>query len=165
MRRGTGGRPEKEIMRTTYRTLAWLIMALVAIQAAVVAYGFFGLGAWIESGNDMTKTVLEGGGGFTGEVGLMVHSIVGQWVIPVLALVMLLLSFFAHVQDGVRWGALLFVATVVQVLLGIVSFGAPTVGILHGLNAFLIFWLALMATRVTSPTTERARKRVLVRAQ
>ena len=135
-------------------------MALVAIQAAVIAYGFFGLGAWIENGNDMTKTVLEGGGGFAGEGGLMVHSIVGQWVIPVLALVMLVLSFFSHLQGGVKWAAWLFVATVVQVLLGVVSFGVPTVGILHGLNAFLIFWLALMAARAdgshsTAPVAEQ----------
>lgn len=152
-------------MTTTYRALAWIIMALVAVQAAVIAYGFFGLGSWIENGNDLTKAALEGGGGFTGEGGLMVHSIVGQWVIPVLALVMFGLAFLTHVQGSIRWAVLLFVATVVQVLLGVVSFGAPSVGILHGLNAFLIFWLALVAARTTARTQERAQDKLVVQAQ
>ena len=35
-------------MRTTYRVIAYIIAAEVAIQAAAVAYALFGLGIWIE---------------------------------------------------------------------------------------------------------------------
>ncbi len=153
-------------MKTTYRVLAYLVMILVALQAAGIAFAFFGLGSWIESGNDMTKAVMESGSsGMTGEVGLILHSILGMYAIPLIALVMLVLSFFARIHGGSKWAAFILVDTVVQVLLGLFAFGMASLGILHGLNAFLLFWLALMAVRATEHSAERADAPVGVRVQ
>ncbi len=142
-------------MRTTYRTLAYLVMALVAVQASVIAFGFFGLGSWIENGNDMTKAVLESNGtGIAGEAGLVLHSILGMYILPLVALAMLVLSFFLRVSGSIKWAALILTATVAQVLLAFAAFGIPTVGILHGLNAFLMLWLAVMAAKAACRPTE-----------
>ena len=65
-------------MKTAYRVFGYLIAALVMVQAAAVAYGFFGLGKWIENGGTLDKAALESNTtSFTGAAGLMVHGIVG----------------------------------------------------------------------------------------
>ncbi|MEO6789821.1 MAG: hypothetical protein ABI249_09460 [Ornithinibacter sp.] len=138
-------------MKTTYRALAYLIVILVIVQAADLAFGFFGMGAWVENGNDLTKATLsDNTSGVTGEIGLALHSIIGQFLVPLVALVLLALSFFAHISGGVRWAALVFGAVIVQVLLAFVSFGVPLVGVLHGGNAFLLLWLAWTAGRAAT---------------
>ncbi|HEY0238259.1 MAG TPA: hypothetical protein VGC37_06410, partial [Friedmanniella sp.] len=48
-------------MKQTYRVLAYLVAALVAFQAATIAYGLFALGHWVASGNSLDKAQLEGG--------------------------------------------------------------------------------------------------------
>lgn len=69
-------------MKTTYRALAYTVLTLVVVQAADLAYGFFGMGSWVEDGNDFTKSALDSNGtGMTGEAGLMLHSVIGQFLI------------------------------------------------------------------------------------
>ncbi len=133
-------------MKATYRFLAYLILFLVLVQAAAISFGFFGVGSWVEDGHSLTKSVMEdNSAGITGEAGLAVHAINGQMLIPLVALVLLVVSFFAKIDGGVKWAALVFGDVVVQVLLAFVSFGAPIVGVLHGLNAFVLFGLGMTA--------------------
>jgi uncharacterized membrane protein (Fun14 family) len=130
-------------MKATYRVLAILVPILVALQASFIALGVFGLGKWVEDGNDFTKNVLENGGS-TGDVGFALHSF-GAIALALVGLLLLIVSFFAKIDGGVRAAALVFGDVLLQWVLAFVSFAAWAVGILHGLNAFLLFGLGMMA--------------------
>jgi hypothetical protein len=73
--------------------------------------------------------------------------------------VFLVVSFFAKIPGGVTWAALVFLAVVVQVALGLFAHALVGLGILHGANALVLFGLAVMAGKrvdtavrtVTSP--------------
>lgn len=142
-------------MRSTYRVLAYLVAAEVVVQAAMIAYALFGLGKWIEGGGILNKTVMEDeSSSFTGVTGFMIHGINGQMVIPLLALVLLVVSFFAKVPGAPKWAAAILALVVVQVLLGTLGHGAPLLGALHGVNALILFSVAVMAAhRVGSAQT------------
>ena len=49
-----------------------------------------------------------------------------------LALILLIVSFFAKIPGGVLWAGLVLVTVVVQVLLGMFGEGAPALGLVHG---------------------------------
>jgi hypothetical protein len=78
-------------------------------------------------------------------VGLMVHGMNGMMIIPVLALLLLVVSFFAKVPGGVGWAALVLGLVVLQVVLGIFGHELAISGLLHGVNAMVLFAVAAMA--------------------
>jgi hypothetical protein len=117
-------------MKSTYRVLALLIALGVAVQAMSIALGFF--------------IVLRDKN--TGEnIGLELHSVVGMMVIPLIALLLLIVSFFAGVAGGVKWAAIVFGLVVLQVLLAFAGLASPAVGALHGLNALALIAVAGIA--------------------
>jgi hypothetical protein len=85
--------------------------------------------------------------GFTEEVGFMIHGINGQMIVPLIALLLLISSFFAKIPGGVMWAGLVLATVVVQVLLGIFGHGAPVLGLVHGVVAFALFTFAVIAAR------------------
>ncbi|MBB5785869.1 hypothetical protein [Jiangella mangrovi] len=143
-------------MRATYRVVSGLIALAVVFQAAAVAFGTFGVinevegGAVVTSDSDLPNA------------GPMLHGIGGTMVIPLLVLVLLIVSFFAKVRGGVKWALLLLLAVAVQITLGFAAFEAPAVGLLHGVNAFVILGLALTAARAARVTTTTAADAVRV---
>jgi hypothetical protein len=143
-------------MRTTYRVLAFLIAAEVVIQAAAIAYAVFGFFKFVDDGAVIDKASKESGETFDGVVGFIVHGINGMMIVPLLALVLLVVSFFAKVPGGVKWAGILVGLVVVQVLLGMFAHELPWLGGLHGLNALAVFTVALLAAhrarRVQTPT-------------
>lgn len=151
-------------MRATYKFLAYAIDVLILVQAAAIAWAVFGLSAWIDDGNQLTKSTMEGNTfHFTEERGFMIHGINGQMLIPLIGLILLIVSFFAKIPGGVKWAAMLFVGIVIQVLLGMLSHGVPALGALHGILALLLFWLAFRTAKaadevavVDSTTAEAA---------
>ena len=133
-------------MRSAYRIFGYLIAAEVAVQAAAIAYASFGVGKFIDDGGTLDKSVVEGDDlPFDEVVGFIVHGINGQMVIPLLALILLIISFFAKVPQGVQWAAGVFLIVVVQVFLGIFSHDVTWLGILHGINAILLAAIASTA--------------------
>ncbi len=133
-------------MRTAYKVLAYLIALEVMIQAAAIAYGVFGITKWVEGGATLDKAVMEDESTtFTGLGGLILHGMNGTMIIPVLALVFLIFSFFAKVPGGAKWAAFVLLAVVVQVFLGIFSHELTSLGALHGVNALILFGLAVTA--------------------
>ncbi len=141
-------------MRTAYRVLAFIIAAEVAIQAAAIAYALFGLGLWIEGGGVMDKATMESESStFAGDGGFPLHGINGEMVIPVLVIVLLVLSFFAKVPRGVMWAGITLGLVVLQVLLGFLGEVVPFLGALHGINALLIFGVAVMAAMAARGAT------------
>jgi hypothetical protein len=135
-------------MRSVYRALAYLIALEVVVQAAAVAFAIAGLGTWIQEGGVLDAAAMESESiGFTGEAGFMVHGLNGQMIVPLIALLLLISSFFARVPGGVMWAGLVLLTVVVQVLLGIFGHGLPVLGLLHGATALVLFSLAVIAAR------------------
>lgn len=135
-------------MRSAYKYLASAIPALVVVQAMAIAVSAFGLFHYMDD-----HTIAKGTGedtSFTGDFGFVVHGIVGQGLIPLIAIVLLIVSFFAKIPGGVKWAAFILGDVVLQVLFAFVAFGAPLVGLLHGLNAFVLAGLGIMAARAAS---------------
>ncbi|MGH8774902.1 MAG: hypothetical protein ACRDWI_06935 [Jiangellaceae bacterium] len=86
-------------MRSTYRVLAYLVAAGVALQASSVALGFFTIIHEVDDGG-----VFSAGYDYEGNLGLMVHRVGGLGLIPLCALALLIVSLFtkAPVQCGGR---------------------------------------------------------------
>ena len=83
----------------------------------------------------------------------MYHGINGQMIIPLIALILLIVSFFAKIPGGVRFALILVVLIVIQVLLGIFGHDQPNLAPLHGINALLIFGTAIMAGKPVGAAT------------
>lgn len=145
-------------MRGVYRFLAGLIALEVVVQAATMAFGVAALVLWVDEGNSFDKALLENEDAeFDGLAGLIMHGINGMMVIPLLALLLLIVSFFAKVPKGILWAGLVLLFTVVQVVLGLLGHSYAIAGGIHGANALLLFGLAVMAfmksKAVPPPTT------------
>jgi len=145
-------------MRTTYKILGHSIAGLVAIQAAAIALWVFGLLIWIDEGDGNTLTPqlsedrLEG---VTGAIGITIHSF-GAMVVALLAIVLLIISFFAKIPGGVKWASFVFLAVLLQWVLAIASFSIAGLGALHGLNAIVIAWLGWRAAKQASVVSPAA---------
>jgi hypothetical protein len=135
-------------MRSVYKFLAYAIPVLVAVQAAAIAFAFFGLSKWIDGGGTMDKAAMESDNtSFTGVAGFMVHGMNGEILIPLVAIVLLIVSFFAKIPGGSKWAAFILLDVVVQIVFAFTAFGAPIVGMFHGLNALLLAWLGWTAAK------------------
>lgn len=128
-------------MKTAYRSLSMLVALGVVVQAAAIAYAWFAVIKDLDGG-----TVLDEN--YEGNVGHALHGITGMMIIPALGLLLLVVSFFTKVDGAVKWAAAVFGLVVLQVALAFVSFGAPVVGALHGINALALAGVAGMAARV-----------------
>jgi hypothetical protein len=143
-------------MRTTYKVLAYLVAAEVAVQAMVMVWAIAGLGKWVSSGGVFDKSVIEGNietGAmpFPEVLGILVHGINGIFVVPGLSLVLLIISFFTKVRGAIKWALIVFALVVVQTQLGFLGHEFPVGGALHGLNALALFGVALYAGRRLRP--------------
>jgi hypothetical protein len=134
-------------MRRAYHVLAYIIAVEVVVQAAMIATAVAGLGHWIDDGHTVDKHVLDKHPSFTGAFGFPVHAINGEMLIPLLALALLVVSFFAKVVDGTRWALYILGLIVLQVVLGVSQDDVPLLGLLHGPNALLILVVAILAAR------------------
>jgi hypothetical protein len=139
-------------MRTTYRVLAMLIALGVVVQAAVIAIAWFLV---LHSLDDGTVFDKNSGDNWA----QMLHGTLGMMVIPIIALLLLIVSFFAHIPGGVKWAAITFGVTVLQIVFAFLGLAAPVVGALHGINAFVLAGVASVAMRkarlaATAPPAE-----------
>ncbi|GII98481.1 hypothetical protein CLV28_0802 [Sediminihabitans luteus] len=139
-------------MRAVYRVLAWAIPVLVLVQAAAIAFALFGLGKWVEDGNDLTSSTFDSDSPDVGGIaGFAVHGMNGMMLIPLVALLLLVVSFFAKVPRGTFWALLVVVDVVLQIGIAFAAFGAPVVGAFHGINAFVLAGLGVAAARAARP--------------
>jgi len=140
-------------MRQTYRVLASAIAVLVVVQAMMMVWAIAGLFTWIDDGNTLDKSVVEGWSDepptFDGAFGHFIHAFInGTLLIPLCGLLLLIVSFFAKVPRGVALAGLIVVLIVIQYLAGFFAEpGMPYLGLVHGLNAFILFGLALFASK------------------
>jgi heme A synthase len=142
-------------MRTVYKVLAWLIAVEVVVQAAAMVYAIAGLGIWVDRDNGvLDKATFESEEMLFPEmIGFMIHGMNGMMVIPLLALILLVVSFFAKVPGGIKWAAGVLALVVLQVTLGIFGHELALSGALHGVNALVLFSTAVMAGRRVTRAT------------
>ncbi|HSV38755.1 MAG TPA: hypothetical protein VLI04_08345 [Nocardioidaceae bacterium] len=142
-------------MRKTYRILADIVAIEVVLQAMMIVFALSGLFKWIDDGNTLNQSVIDGWQDepptFTGAIGHFIHVMNGQFLIPLIGLALLIVAFFAKVPGGVKWASIIFVSIIVQVMAGLLSGSAPVLGLVHGLNAFILFSAAIMAARAAKP--------------
>lgn len=138
-------------MRKTYRILANIIAIEVVIQAMMIVFAVAGLFKWIDDGATLDAGVIKSWEDdpptWQGAIGHFIHVMNGQFLIPLFGLALLIVAFFAKIDGGVKWAAIVFGSIVVQVMAGILAESAPLLGLIHGLNAFVLFSAAIMATR------------------
>jgi hypothetical protein len=133
-------------MRSAYRTLAYVIAALVVVQSMSVVFAIAGESRWISEGGVMDKAVVEAREFVFPEVlGFLIHGINGTILIPLAALIMLILSFFTKLPGAVKWAGLILLLVAVQANLGFFSHSIPILGALHGLVALLLLGAAVYA--------------------
>jgi hypothetical protein len=134
-------------MKSTYRALALLIAAGVLVQAMTVALGWFMVLKDVDAG-----AVFDKNSDFN--VGQVLHGVLGMMVIPLLAILLLIVSFFAGIAGGVKWAAIVFGLVALQIALAFGAFGVPALGALHGANALALMAVAGLAGRraVGQPT-------------
>jgi len=79
-------------MKQVYRVLAYLVAAGVAVQAASISYGMFGLIKWIEGGGtlDQSTELTPALGGYAG---FSWHATGGIFVLPAISLLFLISLF------------------------------------------------------------------------
>jgi glucan phosphoethanolaminetransferase (alkaline phosphatase superfamily) len=127
-------------MRATYRVLALLIAVGVVLQAAFVATAWFQVLHDTDSGAVFDKNSEP-------NWAYAAHGLLGIMIIPLIAIVLLILSFFARIPGGVKWAAITFGVVLLQVVLAFAGWAAPVVGALHGINAFALAGVASVAAR------------------
>jgi hypothetical protein len=133
-------------MRTAYKVLAYLVAIEVVIQAMAVVWAIAGLTKWVDAGGVFDKSVMENEGmPFPEVAGIFVHGINGAFVIPALALILVILSFFTKVRRAITWAVIVFVLAVLQGQLGFLGHEYTAVAAVHGLNALALFATALYA--------------------
>jgi hypothetical protein len=153
-------------MRKTYRVLADIIAIEVVIQAMLIVWGIAGLFNWIDEGATLDKSVVKGWDKdpptFEGAIGHFIHGMNGQFLIPLIGLALLVVSFFAKVPRGTTLAVVIVVTIAVQVIAGLTADAVPYIGLVHGLGAFIIFGTALAAAKaakqagITEPTPAAA---------
>lgn len=93
-------------MRKVYSGIGWVVAFLVVVQAGAIAVGFGGMMHFVDGGGVVDKALTESRtlGNFTGELGFPVHGLVGGLLLPLLALVQLIVSWFTKVRRVVVGG-------------------------------------------------------------
>jgi hypothetical protein len=109
----------------------------------VIAYEFFRMTGYLEGGGTLDGAALDSRH-FPGAGGANLHSI-GAGVVSLLALLLLISSFFAKIPGGVKWALIVFGFTVLQWAFAILAFIVSSLGFLHGINALALFGCAAMA--------------------
>jgi O-antigen ligase len=132
-------------VRQVFRTLAYIIAFGVMFQAAVMVYAVSGMGRYIEEGGVIDAAAVEqsqaGQTAFSEEIGFMLHGMNGMMVMPILAILLLIASFFAGVRGAWKWALAVLLLVALQITLGLS--GVPSLGALHGVNALILFSVAL----------------------
>jgi len=135
-------------MRTAYKVLAYIVAAEVAIQAMVMVWAIAGLSVWVDNGGVFDKSIMESDATpFTEVFGIIVHAINGTFVIPAIALLLLISSFFTKARGAIKWAVIVLVLVIAQGQIGYLGHEFPLAGALHGLNALALFTVALYAGR------------------
>jgi hypothetical protein len=153
-----------QALRTVYRYWLTLLFLAVIVQIAAAAYGGFYAAQKLgdQKGSDEQKMISEK----VFDHGFGFHTGFG-YLIFLGAVVLLLLALAARLgKRRVLWALVVPIAVAVQIVLAWISESAHGVGILHGINALVVFgltgyltgeaWRAARAPAVTAGATAPA---------
>jgi heme A synthase len=149
-------------MRKAYQVIAWVICALVVVQAGAMALAVSGESKFIDDGGVIDKALVESAqeGGeppFSEAIGFMIHGMNGMMLLPLVGLVFLGVSFAAGFARARMLAAVVLLLIAIQIFMGLSASGLPILGLLHGMNALLIFATAMYAARLAGrPATPSA---------
>jgi len=148
-------------MRSAFLWLSRLMALFVVVQAMTIVFAVSGLFSWvINDGGVLDESTYKNWEStpptWTGAIGHGIHLLAGERVIPVVALVLLIVSFFAKVPKGVAVAAVIFVLVLLQTVTGIKGHTMPYLGLWHGLGAFLIFGAAMAAAMMAKKAPDPA---------
>ena len=133
-------------MRKVYTALAWIIAGAVVVQAASIAFAFGGMLNLVSEGGVVDKALLESfQAAGVGEIGFMIHGLVGGVLIPLIAFALLVVSFFVRVRGAKLWAAIVFGLVALQATLGFSITDMPYLGLIHGANALAVVVTASVA--------------------
>jgi len=146
-------------LRTIYRYWITLLFAAVLAQISAAAYGGFYAAQKLgdQKGSDESKVISEK----TFDHGFGFHTAFG-YLLFLGAVLLLVLALAGRLgKRGILFSLAVPVAVAVQIVLAWISGSVHAVGILHGLNALVIFgltgyltgqqWRAARAATVTAP--------------
>lgn len=140
-------------MLVTYRVLAYAVAVLVGAQAAFHAWSSSGLGLFVAQGGVVDKAFMENTGGelpFPEIAGFMLHGMNGMVVIPVVALALLVVSFFTKARGLSIRAAIVLGLVALQVFLGLAGHSLSLAAMAHGFNALVLFAAALVAAHAAT---------------
>ena len=131
-------------MKQTYRVISGLIALGVLVQAGAIAAGWFTALHDVDNGAVLDENT-------DPNFGQILHGIDGMYVIPVLGLALLIVSFFAakSVPGARKWGGIVFGLILLQVALAMFAFSVPALGALHGINALAVLGTSVRASMLT----------------
>jgi hypothetical protein len=143
-------------MRVTFRYLTSVLFVAVVVQVALAAYGAFDALHKSKHAPIAHKTI---------DNAFNAHAALG-YIIVIVMLVLVVVAVAGRLGPGPLWfaGGLL-VAGIIQAILGSVSQNAPVIGVLHGINALVIYALsgllahrAWTADRASTPARRSAQR-------
>ena len=129
-------------MYMAYKVLAFLIVGLVAVQAAAHAWASSGLVKYLAQGGtiDFESTEAPPVPEF---LGLMIHGMNGMFVIPIVAIVLLIVALVTKSSRAIIWAGVVVGLVALQVTLGLLGHETTALAFLHGLNAIVLAGTAL----------------------
>ena len=129
-------------MHMAYKVLAFLIVGLVAVQAAAHAWASSGLVKYLAQGGtiDFESTEAPPVPEF---LGLMIHGMNGMFVIPIVAIVLLIVALVTKSSRAIIWAGVVVGLVALQVTLGLLGHETTALAFLHGLNAIVLAGTAL----------------------
>ena len=128
-----------QALRTVYRYWLTLLFVAVIAQIAGAAYGAFYAAQKLgdQKGSDEQKMISEK----VFDHGFGFHTAFGYFIF-LAAVILLLLALAARLgKTRVLWALAVPVAVALQIVLAWISEGVHAVGILHGINALVVFGL------------------------
>lgn len=143
-------------MRKAHQILAYLLAAMVVVQAMAIAYAFAGVFHWIDKdGGVLNSAVYKSWDNehptFKGSGGYGLHMIDGEMLIPLIVIVLLVLSFFVKdVPGAAQRAGILFGMVALQAVLGLSAHDTILLAPLHALNGFGIFVMAYLTGKKAS---------------
>lgn len=135
--------PVKETqMQTLYRVLAFVVVGLVAVQAASHAWGSAGLVKYLSEGGTLDMDAMPP---FTEVAGYVIHAMNGMYVIPAVAVILLTVAFISRNSVAIIWAAVVAVLVVLLVAFGLLGHETTAFAFLHGITAVVLAGAALVA--------------------
>jgi hypothetical protein len=126
-------------MRTVFRYLTSVLFVAVVVQVALAAFGAFDALHKSKHAPIAHKTI---------DSAFNAHAALGYIIILVMLLLLIVAAAGRLGSTPVRFAGGLLLAGIIQAILGSVSQSAPIVGVLHGINALVIYALSgLLAHR------------------